>query len=82
MVDTLRIMEKVDVLGNEPDVPTVVEVQGETAVALKLKQKALEVKYQISYTRHCDSCQALDENLVKAYSLVYFNFCTTIMQSI
>ena len=87
--ESLLNMEKVDLSDQEP-VMGEVEPPGDTAIAggaaavtMRARQqlKSLEVKYSINYQRYSNRLDILKENMLKAYSLIYGNYCTQGMQS-
>ena len=87
--ESLLNMEKVDLSDQEP-VMGEVEPPGDTAIAggaaavtMRARQqlKSLEVKYSIDYQKYSDRLDILKENMLKAYSLIYGNYCTQGMQS-
>ena len=80
IADSLINMEEMDMEDNEPQMGTA-DSEGTTPAQLRTKQKAMEVKYQIDYTRFCERQEAYKENMIKAYALIYGNFCTESMQT-
>jgi len=51
------------------------------AATLKMREKAVQMKFQIEYTKYSDREDALKENMEKTYSLIFQTYCTTQMQT-
>src|SRR5210317_2487808 len=46
-----------------------------------IEQSGYDIKYQEELRRHLDRKDALQENVSKAYALIFTNYCTRLMQS-
>ena len=61
--------------------PRLLKAESTDEETRKIEQKGLELRYQTDYTRYCDRLDNLDQNLIKAYALIYSSYCSKIMQS-
>jgi hypothetical protein len=78
VVTSLREMEKVDLSSK---MPRLLKSESTDEDTRKIEQKGLELRYQTDYTRYCERLDNLDQNLIKAYALIYSSYCSKIMQS-
>jgi hypothetical protein len=78
VVTSLRAMEKVDLSSRAPVLLKSENTDEETK---KIEQKGLELRYQTDYTRYCERLDTLDQNMIKAYALIFSTYCSKIMQS-
>lgn len=74
---SLHNMQKIDLSPEEPhrDLSSLAD-----AAKKKIVQDGFDIKYQAKFTHYMDRCDALDNGLIKAYSLIFMNYCTKAMQ--
>jgi hypothetical protein len=71
-------MQTVDLTAVEP---TRMISEGNDATVKVVDQAGLDIKYQEELRRHIDRKDSLREGLNKAYTLIFTNYCTQMMQS-
>ena len=75
---SLEDMQLVDLSGKKPTR----QISLQTDVnAREVNQKGLGIEYQEAYSRYLDRVEALEQGMLKAYSLIYSNYCTKTMQT-
>ena len=75
--DSIREMKVVDLSNHRPKIQ---EVKATDPTERAREEKALDVVFQKKMEIYLKREETLEENLAKAYSLIYENYCDTIMQ--
>ena len=75
---SLRDLKKKDLNGERPNQ----ETSKETDVAkAKIDQDGKDIDYQAKLTRFLEREDTLDENFLKAYALIFSNYCSKTIQN-
>ena len=75
--DSIREMKVVDLSSHRPSIQ---EARATDPAERAREEKALDVVFQKKMEIYLKREETLEENLAKAYSLIYENYCDTIMQ--
>ena len=61
--------------------PNMLIAQAEDPVERRVEQRRLDISYQAEVTRWMERRNMLENNMIKAYSLIISNYCTSQMRS-
>ena len=78
IVTSLRDGMKIDL---SQQIPQLGMAEDENEDKRKVMQKALELRYQVDYAQYSERLMILENNLMKAYALIFRDYCSKIMQN-
>ena len=75
---SLRNLRKIDLMGERPRRG---ELTSPDANEARMEQSGLAIIYQAPITRYIERVETLDQNLTRAYALIYSTYCNRTLQN-
>ena len=75
---SLRNLQKVDLMGERPCRGQSISLDENKA---RMEQSSLVIIYQAQITRYIERVETLDQNMTRAYALIYSTYCNRTLQN-